>query len=266
MRLRSGITVEQAAASGSEPEETMQDDNYSTQAVWGSPFPTSESPIDRRLSPSPPMGEAGPSNPASTNPHPGQQSYPEAHHPGTDFLLYDSWREDSADDFNYEEQTSNSQSPAIQSQSQSDPYSTSNPGSQAPPAAPSPPPNDYGYLAQNDGYGDPRQRNTPTQTSPPMERYYQDQEAWSYAAPIPAEQRREMLTEGIPDLKRDTPYDDKMEDDLTKLTEEERRKRPRRKRGREPSPKDMRDRRRDRDPDRDRRGGGQGSGQAIWSA
>ncbi|KAH6723232.1 hypothetical protein DL95DRAFT_520167 [Leptodontidium sp. 2 PMI_412] len=267
MRLRSGTTLEQAEASGSEAEETMQDDNYSTQAVWGSPIPTSESPIDRRLSPSPPLGEAGPSNPAPTRPRPGQQSYPEAHHPGTDFLLYDSWRNDSADDFNYEEQTSNSQSPPNYSQSQSDPYNTSNPGSQPPPAAPSPPPNDYGHLAEDYGYENRRQPITPTQASPPMERYTQDQEAWNYEAPISAEQRRQMLTEDIPDLKRDREYDDKMEEDLTKLTEEERRrKRPRRRRGRASSPKDMRDRGRHRDSDRDRRGGGHGSGQAVWSA
>ncbi|KAG4443201.1 hypothetical protein IFR05_001343 [Cadophora sp. M221] len=264
MRLRSGTTLEQAEASGSEAEETMQDDNYSTQAVWGSPIPTSESPIDRRLSPSPPLGEAGPSNPAPTHPRRGQQSYPEAHHPGTDFLLYDSWRNDSADDFNYEEQTSNSQSSYIHSQSQSDPYDPSNPGSQPPPAAPSPPPNDYGRLADDYTYEERRQPTTPAQASPPLERYTQEEEAWNYATPILAEQRRNILMGDIPDLKRDRVYDDKMEEDLTKLTEEERRrKRPRKRREKTPPPKNMRGKGRDRDFDRDRRGGGYGSGQAV---
>lgn len=245
----------------------MQDDNYSTQAVWGSPLPTSNSPVDHRSPPTPPHGEAGPSNPPPANPRPGQQSYPEAHHPGTDFLLYDSWRDDSADDFNFEEQTRNSQSPPMHSQSQSDPYSTSNPGSQPPPAAPTPP-NDYGFPAADDRYEDQHyQHVTPLQTSHPIQRYTQDPGAWSPAAQISAEQRREMLSEDVPDLKRGREDNDKLEEDLAKLTGEDgRRKRARRGKRRAPSPKDGRGQRRDRDFDRDRRGGGQGNGQAIRSS
>lgn len=258
--------MDQAEASRNEAEEeTMQEDNYSTQAVWGSPLQTSNSPSDHR--PSPPVGEAGPSNPPAATPHPGQQSYPEAHHLGTDFLLYDSWRGDPADEFNYEEQTRYSQSPPMHSQSQSDPYSTSDPSSQPPPAAPTPP-NDYGFPAAEDRYEDQHyQHVTPIQTSPPIERWTRDQEAWSPAAQISPEQRREMLSEDFPDLKRDREYGDKMEEELVTLTEEESgRKRARRGKRRQPSPKDQRGRRRDRDFDRDRRGGGQGSGHAIRSS
>ena len=229
--------------------------------------PISNSPSDHRSSPSPPLGEAGPSNSPPANSHPGQQSYPEVHHPGTDFLLYESWRGDSADEFNYEEQTRFSQSPPMHSQSQSDPYSTSDPSSQPPPAVPTPP-NDYGFPAAEDVYEDQHyQHVTPLQTPHPIQRYTQDQEAWSPAAQISPEQRSQMLSEDIPDLKRDREYDDKMEEELATLTDEgKRRKRAKKGKRRQSTPKDQRGQRRDRDFDRDRRDGGQGSGHAIRSS
>ncbi|KAK0120832.1 hypothetical protein ONS96_011033 [Cadophora gregata f. sp. sojae] len=245
----------------------MQDDNYSTQAVWGSPLPTSNSPLNRWSSPSPPSGEAGPSNPPLASPHPGQHAYPAVPHPGTDSLLYDSWRDDSADDFNYEEQPHKSQSPHMHSRSQSDPYGTSNPDYQPPPTVPTPP-NDYGFPAANDGHEyQHHQHAKPLHTSNSIHRYTRDQEAWSPAAQISAEQRKELLAEDIPDLKREREYDDKMEEELAKLTEDEkRRKRARREKRRESSPKNRHGQRRDRDFGQDRRGGGQGSWHEVQSS
>ncbi|KAL2070570.1 hypothetical protein VTL71DRAFT_13596 [Oculimacula yallundae] len=278
MRLRSSTSLEQAESSASEAEETMQEDNYSTQAVRGSPVPHSQSPRNRRRSPSPPLGQAGPSNTAPAHSHRGQQSYPETHHSGTDFLLYDSWHNDSADDFDPEEPVVNSRSPHIYSPNGTEPYDISNPSSQIPPAAPSPPPNDYGYRAQPDLSDNHRRNLTPIQTSPPIQRWTQDRGAWNPAAPMSAEERKERLTEDIPDLdlQQEWGYDDKMKRDLKDLSGEgmaeegRKRKRPRRRKERASSPHDRHGRGRgrdtDRDRDRDRRGGEEGAGRAVRSS
>ncbi|CZS89270.1 uncharacterized protein RAG0_00668 [Rhynchosporium agropyri] len=268
MRLRSSTNLERAETSASKAEGNMEEDNDSTRAVWGSPMTQSHSPEHHCISPSPPLGEAGPSNPAPAHSHRGQQSYAESHHPGEDFLLYDSWRDDRADAYGYEEHGISSQSPHTHSQSDPEPYDTSNAGSQPPPpAVPSPPPNDYRRRTANEEPENRDRRPTPLQTLPPIQRWTRDRGAWSTEAPVSAERRRDMLTKDVPDLdsKRDMEYDDKMQTDLSKLAEEGRKRKRARGRKSASSPDYRQGKRRDRDSDRDRdrRGGQQGTGQAV---
>ncbi|CAL3967128.1 unnamed protein product [Diplocarpon coronariae] len=235
-------------------------DSYSTQATWGSAA-SSYSPSELpRPSLSPEPAEAGPSNPAPHNIDP----QPHVFHSGGDLPMHEPWG-GSGDGEAHEEHSPHSQSSLARS-----PYSSRNPsysGPQPPPCAPPAPENDHGGVTEQGPHGRPAHPAQPHQQYL-LRRFAADEDhhgPWSAALPGSAEQRREILAEGIPGLKRPAEYEDKLEEDLSKMTreEQERRKRAKKAKGKV-ALTDVTVRGRDGNPDCDRRGGRRG--QAVWAA